>query len=101
MATIFLSNGKTRKVKNLGWLIRNASRISVIHIDPHPSEETGCVLTAHINNGDKYATDWASKTVCWDWLRFRRVLKGIRVCWGKAYWSDCDKLGNTMLSLIA
>jgi hypothetical protein len=75
-------SGKERKVKNLGWLLRNWKNIVRIHVS------TGKLLNAsddaymwvEMRDGSTYETGWADRGVCWDWLD-RPVLRGAPLDW--------------------
>ncbi len=82
--TIVCRNGVTRKVKNLGWLLRNWQDVVKITVT---EPETGakpchwdCILTAELRGGGYYKTGWADRGVCRDWLR-RPVFKGAPLEW--------------------
>lgn len=100
MATVTKADGSQRQVKNLGWLVRNALFIDRILIEPDPAESTGCILTASLGRGaETYRVVFASRRVCWDWLRSRRSLVGVWVRWNDRLRCSCDNLPDTMIPL--
>lgn len=75
MATIFYPNGATKAVKNLGWLLRNWQGIHEISFEVNTDDKYDGKLIVLFKDGGKYVTDFASLTVCFDWLN-RSVFKG-------------------------
>ena len=75
MATIFYPNGATKQVKNLGWLLRNWQQVHKIwfELNSDDSKNDGKLIVL-LHNGGKYETDFASLTVCFNWLN-RPVFK--------------------------
>ena len=63
---IVLKNGKQRKVKNLGWLLRHWKEIEYINVfETRDSYD----LLMYVKLVDSYyITRWASRIVCWEWL---------------------------------
>jgi hypothetical protein len=78
-------NGERKEVKNLGWLVKNASRVTELHICHSGSiatgEPNGCtagILWAYLdtskskiddNPQHKYATTFASWDIMYRWIR--------------------------------
>jgi hypothetical protein len=81
MALVTDPKGQTRIVKNLGWLIRHATELNFIYINPLLEEATGCRMTAVLAGGYNFQIDWASKRVCWDWLKRRRCMDKTVLYW--------------------
>lgn len=80
MSIITHSNGATKKVKNLGWLLRNWRKIESFCFDYLPSKKTVCDgnLIALLNDGSIYSTDFASFDVCVRFLN-RSIFKGRQI----------------------
>lgn len=73
--------GKIRKVKNLGWLLKNWQEVD--HFDVEEGKGfpvSDAIMTAHLRDGGKYITDWASREVMANWLN-RPVFRGLTVNW--------------------
>lgn len=59
-------DGSERKVKNLGWLLRHWRDVDRLTIKTFPTH--AAVLTAHMRDGTRYVTGWASTDVMVEWL---------------------------------
>lgn len=72
---------KTRKVKNLGWLLKHAGYniIEAITINQHNGTYgVGANLTVRF--ADKiFYSDFASHQVCIDWVKARKSWRGVPV----------------------
>jgi hypothetical protein len=69
-------NGEVKKVKNLGWLLRNwqlVESLDVIEV----SDRSGW-LVAQLNESDAYSTQFADITVLNNWIN-RPVFRGLEV----------------------
>ena len=66
----------TKKVKNLGWLLRHWK--DVISFRLVLGQSSDLHLCAHLRGGVCYHTDYACLTVCWRWLD-RPVFKDAKV----------------------
>ena len=70
MSATLTRNGKTKTVKNLGWLLRNWQEVAHLSFDikavPGQIVYDG-VFTATLKDGGTYVTDYASLSV---WLEF-------------------------------
>lgn len=76
-------SAQVRKVKNLGWLLRNWQVVLWLKVSPVPegsSQNYDCVLEATIAGGRCFACTWASKDVLWTWLQ-RPVFFGVQLDW--------------------
>lgn len=81
MATVTLPNGRVRKVKNLGWLLRNWK--SVQHIGLYkpasiplgPTDGSGFMM-ALMRDGSTYTSQWASLSLAYEWIN-RPVFRGL------------------------
>jgi len=67
-ATVSKPGEKPRTVKNLGWLLRNWQGVRSFQLDLTPDSRDDLRLVAHLRDGGRYETDFASLTVCWRWL---------------------------------
>ena len=79
MACIINTDGSVKPVKNLGWLLKNwklVSEFEVIEME----RGTG-LLIAHLKDGRKYSTNWASFSLCREWLH-RPVFIGVPLQYG-------------------
>lgn len=77
-AQIQYGDGQIRKVKNLGWLLRNWQKVESFCFDYRPDDKrmVDGQLVANLRDGGKYVTDYASLSVCWNWLD-RPVFRGL------------------------
>ena len=87
MATLIKSNGQVKSIKNLGWLVRNSSRVKELEVSKLYNECREAKLIAHMNNGDKYEAEFSSWDVLWYWLTTRRSLYGLPI---RAYGGGYD-----------
>lgn len=74
--------GTEKKVKNLGWLMRHAALVTLIEITPqhwYRNQKKGydVRLTATLNDGRKFITDYASLNVLRDWLKRPSLKLGV------------------------
>jgi len=69
-------NGKLSTVKNLGWLLRNWRLVKAFYVHDRPDGKAWMI--ASLGNNDHYATMWACRTICRDWLN-RPVFRGLPV----------------------
>jgi len=75
MAIIHNTKADTIKtVKNLGWLLRNASKVKIIEITPQswynqPAEGYDAKVTATLDDGRRFITDFASIKLCRTWFK--------------------------------
>lgn len=75
---ILTKNGKTRTVKNLGWLLRNWREVESFKLAKHgkfPNDEGR--MTAFLKCGGKYETGWASFDLMQEWIK-RPVFFGLK-----------------------
>ncbi len=75
-------NGAYKEVKNLGWLLRNWTRVEKFEVKlaRQADEMTDAVLIAHLEDGQFYSTLYASLEVLKDWLN-RPIFRGLPVAW--------------------
>lgn len=86
MSELHYLDGRVKRVKNLGWLLRNWKRVDrTLGFKLTGTSDGGCRLVARLRldypvlpNAEphSYVTDFASLTVCWSWLD-RPVFGGI------------------------
>ncbi len=69
-------DGKKREVRNLGWLIRNWRAVESFRFEMN-KETSRCdgLLIAHLRDGGKYVSEYASLSVCFNWLK-RPIFQG-------------------------
>lgn len=75
--------GKTRKVKNLGWLTDNWKHVESIQVTArkvYQGEYVDGNMLVVMDNGLEYSTTWASLDVCWSWLQ-RSIFEGVDLVW--------------------
>lgn len=76
--------GKTKQVKNLGWILKNAYRCESVEIF-NGTDGSDLYLVFHIYERGipiiEYRTDWASKSVFDKFWNRSRVLKHITQNW--------------------
>lgn len=77
MPTVRASSGRTRGVKDNGWLIRNTTKISSIKVKTYSSGKA--YLYADLNSGDTFSSVFDSQAYCLEWLCTRRGMRGIKV----------------------
>ena len=77
-AIVLRPNQEPQTVKNLGWLIRNWQGIEYMGFNYYPDSKNMIdgELIAKFRNGTTYLTDYASLSVCWDWLN-RPIFQGL------------------------
>lgn len=81
MACIINTDGSVKTVKNLGWLLKNWQIVESFEVFGAESLRwQECVLVAHLKDGRKYSTNWASRMVCRDWLT-RPVFRTLPLIW--------------------
>lgn len=78
MATVLRVNEKPKAVKNLGWLLRHWSQVEWLGFNYSPDDRRMIdgQLVAKLRDGTTYLTDYASLSVCWNFLN-RPVFKGV------------------------
>lgn len=59
-------DGRTRQVRNLGWLLRHAGEVKSILCDPLPD---GGMLVAVLNDGTIYRCGFRSWRVLCEWIK--------------------------------
>jgi hypothetical protein len=76
-STIVFANGKQRKVKNLGWILRHWKEIRGFSFAYYPNTKTMVdgELIAFLKGGF-YVTDFSCLSVCWNFLN-RSIYKGL------------------------
>jgi hypothetical protein len=73
--SIIIDGRSHRRVKNLGWLLRNWQLVESFKLDILRGIPE-LMLTAWLNDGRMYQTEFGSLTLCWRWLDrpvFRKV----------------------------
>jgi len=77
-------NGKTREVKNLGWLLANWRSVTGFTVEPHPVIDSGfqpdAVLIAHLRCGGEYRTGFYCLAILKDFLD-RPVFRGVNIAY--------------------
>ena len=76
-ATVIKRNQKPIAVKNLGYLLRNWQGLEYIGFNYYPQNMVDGQLVAHWQDGKTYLTDYASISVCWNFLN-RPIFKGLK-----------------------
>lgn len=71
--------GAIRKVKNLGWLLRNYGEVASLEV-VNGSDGNEAMLIAHLRDGGYYVTDYASRAVLSRWLN-RSIFHGLTLHW--------------------
>lgn len=80
MATLIKNNnGQVKNIKNLGWLVRNSSRVKELEVVKLYTEAYKAELVAYMDNGDRYGQFFSSWDVLWNWLTTRRSLYGLPI----------------------
>jgi hypothetical protein len=73
-AKITKPDGSSKNVTNLGWLLRNNQHVKHFELTAHPNGEGH--LIAHLHDGRKYETPFASHEVMKSWVN-RPVFRGL------------------------
>jgi hypothetical protein len=76
MATIVQTDGTSRTVKNLGWLLRHWAEVQQFELRSN-RDGTGRMV-AYLTRDRRYETDWASCTLAARWIH-RPVFAGVPV----------------------
>jgi hypothetical protein len=97
-ANVVYPDGTVKKVKNLGYILRNWKQIEAIQVDNFVSEDTTrsmkpeAFMSVDFTDGRIYTTGFMSKAVLVEWLD-RPVLRGLSIYWfGKELTIGKDKL---------
>ncbi len=88
---VHYADGRTKPVKNLGYLLRRWRDVTCVEVTPFNQTELthtpgftafppDCTLIVYFNNKDKYVTDFHSAGILWIWLS-RPVLVGAPLTW--------------------
>lgn len=72
--------GRAKPVKNLGWLLRNWKDVNRFEVTESPVPGWDALLIAYLNDGGRYESTFASKTVLKDFLH-RPVFRGVTLYW--------------------
>ena len=78
MAIVFYPDGSYKKVKNLGWLLRNWKDVDRFKVIRGTASQAR--LVAYMRDGREFDTQFASKDVLWNFLK-RPVFIGLHVNW--------------------
>jgi hypothetical protein len=74
------SNGTTKPVKNLGWLLRNWKLVDHFVFNKNEADQyNDGVLCAILKDGRKFLTLFASEAVLWDVFLRRPVFYGLSI----------------------
>jgi hypothetical protein len=80
MAIVINPSGKTRNVKDHGWLLRHQREVTMIEVSPQShfakpvkGFESRMIVTLH--NHVRYITNWVSTSACRQWIAARRGLQ--------------------------
>jgi hypothetical protein len=68
---VIAPDGTEKEVTNLGWLLRHWADVEWFEVHPYYGQYRGawdCVLCAHLKDGRRYVTEFASREVLWYWL---------------------------------
>ena len=76
---VYIKNGKTKQVKNLGWLLYYARRIQIDHVTVRQWNDGTQYLNVSFKDGVEYQCEFASLGVLNDWLKSRHSWKGVKV----------------------
>lgn len=93
MAMVFdPRTNKTKEVKNLGWLITELRRGTVVKIEiEKPEQGWDCKMVATLRDGRVYTTNWASRKLCKEFIQKRCSFEGIKLFWfGRVFTDDCQ-----------
>ena len=76
---VYVKNGVTKQVKNLGWLLNYARKIQIDHITVRQWNDGTQYLNVSFKDGVQFESEFASLTVLNDWLKSRRSWRGVKV----------------------
>jgi len=88
MSKVIAKDGTEKEVENLGWLLKHWQEVEWFEVHTYyPSIHErdkprywDCWLVAHMQEGIRYKTEFADKSVLWDWLN-RPKFRGLPVKW--------------------
>lgn len=78
-AWIVRADGSSREVKNLGWLVRNARRVTHFQLDCSRSGSPRLFAFLAADGSRYYRAEFAEEGVLVDWLARRRCFAGLPV----------------------
>lgn len=71
MCTVIYPNGKTKKVKNLGWLLKHAKSVETILINNEIGDNHTAIFEAQLLDGRTYQAKFQDKGICKDFAKKR------------------------------
>ena len=74
MATLILPNKKPKKIKNLGWLLKNWQKVERLGFLCHPFNNSE--FSARLKDGGVYLTDFADFSIAFNFVN-RPVFAGL------------------------
>lgn len=77
--SIYVKNGKTKQVKNLGWVLNYARKVQIDHATVRQWNDGTQYLNVIFKDGVQYESEFASLSVLYDWLKARRSWRGVKV----------------------
>lgn len=86
---VWVSTGKKRIVKNLGWLFRHAGQVTELHFKQDGLEYR---LSAYLMDGTIYSTYYASREVFAQVFNRNRTLRDVVVFFNNEEWQACGQL---------
>lgn len=85
MPKVIYSNGLSKDVKNLGWLIEHFSEVNNILVtEPSPEKKNDgwqAALVVDLAGGKCYSCLFGSIDVLWNWLMAKQWLQGVPLNW--------------------
>lgn len=88
MSTVLRPNRKPIAVKNLGWLLRHWQGVQSLGFNYAPDSKRMIdgELIARMRDGTTYISEYASLSVCWNWLD-RPVFRDLpfKLVWGQDF----------------
>ncbi len=76
---VYVKNGVTKQVKDLGWLLNNDLEVQIDHINVRQWNDGTQYLNVSFKDGVQFESEFASLKVLNDWLKARRSWRGVKV----------------------
>lgn len=85
MPKVIYSNGLSKEVKNLGWLVAHFSEVVSITVtepsDISRKDDWGALLIVKMAEKKEYRCLFGSTDVLWNWLMNKQWLQGVPLNW--------------------
>lgn len=71
MSKVISPDGTEKEVKNLGWLLQHDEDVEWFEVYQYYGTPRGmwdCMLCAYLKDGRRFVTEFASRSILWEWL---------------------------------